>query len=91
MRYWIYESIAKELIGCRVYEQNDMSKKVIGKIVIFYTSSSYNIPQLGILTNKGNIVEFRITSITIIEEDLKKIYSAIKPEPIDNRFDILDL
>lgn len=83
--------IAKELIGCRVYKKEDGSKEVIGKIVAFYTTSNYNHPYLGILTHNKEILEIGLFEIKIVEEDFIKVYNTIKPEPINDRFEIMDL
>jgi hypothetical protein len=90
--------ISDKIIGCRVYLHGDVEKKVVGKIVgshnnseSHYKSSSSSTLNLFILKADGGFECDNYYAYRVVEEDLKKVFPTIEPEPIDNRFGILDI
>jgi len=82
-------NLPRELVGCRV--KWIKTGKIYGKIIWAYTRGSGNYPYFLVLTNEGIFREADCVNVQVVEEDLKKIYNYIKPDPVDDRFEILDL
>jgi len=87
--------LPKELIGCRVKYKEDLRyehRGVLGKIINMHISgSANNYPKLILLTPDKTFKKIDYDHIEIIEEDFNKVYNIIQPNPIDNRFEIMDI
>lgn len=91
--------IASNLIGCKVTIEYDNGKtnkrgKIIGaynKLESHYKGSSSSCLYFIILRDDNKIIERSYYSIKVDDEDFKKIYNNIKPEPISSRSEILDI
>ena len=79
--------ISKALLGCRVKHRTKNEEGII----IGNSANSNGAMFLLILKPDRTLTDFKFSSIIINKEDYKKIIAEEKPEPIHERFEIIDL
>ncbi len=81
--------ICKALIGCRIKHQ-DPDEFEEG-IIIGSSMNSNGTIFIAIMKDDMTFTDIKLSNAIINKEDYRKIIQQSKPEPIDNRFEIMDI